>query len=77
MFKNFFNTGILPNGCNASFITLIPKVSFPTFVKDFRPISLIGVHYKIIAKILAQRLAKVVGKLVSKEQTSFIKGRQT
>lgn len=75
--QEFFNTGILPNGCNASFITLIPKVSFPTFVKDFRPISLIGVHYKIIAKILAQRLAKVVGKLVSKEQTSFIKGRQT
>ena len=46
------------------------------FIKDYRPISLIGLHYKIIAKILANRLASVVSSLVSKEQSAFIAGRQ-
>ncbi|GJR27798.1 hypothetical protein Tco_1104030 [Tanacetum coccineum] len=61
----FCQNSKLPLGCNASFITLIPKVSNPMFVKDYRPISLIGVQYKIIAKLLALRLAKVAGSLIS------------
>lgn len=43
---------------------------------DYRLISLIGVVYKIIAKLLAERLKKVVSKLVNKNQMAFIKGRQ-
>nr|GEX50686.1 RNA-directed DNA polymerase, eukaryota [Tanacetum cinerariifolium] len=42
----------------------------------FRPISLIGCTYKIIAKLLAFRPAKVIHKIVSPNQTAFIKGRQ-
>ena len=72
----FFATARLPPGTNSSFITLIPKVKNPMFIKDYRPISLIGLHYKIIAKILANRLASVVRSLVSKEQSAFIAGRQ-
>lgn len=49
--NKFFQTGVIPNGCNASFITLIPKIQNPFLVKDFQPISLIRVYYKIIAKI--------------------------
>lgn len=74
--NEFFLKGVIPQGCNASFITLIPKVQNSLFVKDFRPISLIGVQYKIIAKILALRLTKVMGEVVSIKQTTFIKGRQ-
>ncbi|GKB14503.1 hypothetical protein Tco_0848426 [Tanacetum coccineum] len=48
----------------------------PTLITDFCPISLIGIHYKIIAKILANRLSKVIDKIVSKEQSAFIAGRQ-
>ncbi|GJU96538.1 RNA-directed DNA polymerase, eukaryota, reverse transcriptase zinc-binding domain protein [Tanacetum coccineum] len=50
--QHFFNTSILPRGCNTSFIALIPKVPNPMMVSDFRPISLIRAHNKIIAKIL-------------------------
>ncbi|GJU60452.1 putative RNA-directed DNA polymerase, eukaryota, reverse transcriptase zinc-binding domain protein [Tanacetum coccineum] len=70
------STGKLPPSTNSAFITLIPKVSNPLLVKDYRPISLIGMHYKIIAKLLANRLAKVVDKVVSQEQSAFISSRQ-
>ncbi|KAJ9538060.1 hypothetical protein OSB04_030793 [Centaurea solstitialis] len=63
-------------GCNASFITLIPKVENPVDLGDFRPISLIGVYYKLVTKILAERLKLVIGKVISNNQSAFIKGRQ-
>jgi len=45
-------------------------------LKDFRPISLVSGVYKIIAKVLANRLKKVVDKIISKPQNAFVKGRQ-
>nr|GEZ41741.1 RNA-directed DNA polymerase, eukaryota [Tanacetum cinerariifolium] len=47
----FFNHGDIPKGCNSTFITLIPKILDANMVEDFRPISLIGSFYKIIAKV--------------------------
>nr|GEV07239.1 hypothetical protein [Tanacetum cinerariifolium] len=67
--------GIFPKGCNSSFIALIPKVTNATFVSDFWPISLIRCQYKIIGKILANRLSRVIGSCISPEQSAFIKGR--
>ncbi|GJU80725.1 RNA-directed DNA polymerase, eukaryota [Tanacetum coccineum] len=55
--KCLFRSGSFPKGCNPSFIALIPKVNDAKFVKDFRPISLIGSQYKIVGKILANRLS--------------------
>ncbi|GJZ18718.1 hypothetical protein Tco_0554841, partial [Tanacetum coccineum] len=57
--KEFDNTAYIPRGCNSSFITLIPKIDDPLTIGEFRPISLIGCQYKIIAKILANRLSLV------------------
>ncbi|GJZ38825.1 putative RNA-directed DNA polymerase, eukaryota, reverse transcriptase zinc-binding domain protein [Tanacetum coccineum] len=74
--NGFFASGKFPPGSNSSFFTLIPKVPNPLYIKDFRPISLIGVHYKIIAKILANRLSKVIDSIISPEQSAFILGRQ-
>nr|GEV38593.1 RNA-directed DNA polymerase, eukaryota [Tanacetum cinerariifolium] len=51
--------------CNSSFIALIPKIPGANVVKDFRPISLIGSLYKIIAKILANRLVRKLGEIVN------------
>ncbi|GKB10494.1 RNA-directed DNA polymerase, eukaryota [Tanacetum coccineum] len=57
----FFQNATFPKGGNASFIALILKTHDANMVKDFRPITLIGSLYKIIAKILANRLVSVLG----------------
>nr|GEU30517.1 RNA-directed DNA polymerase, eukaryota, reverse transcriptase zinc-binding domain protein [Tanacetum cinerariifolium] len=74
--QDLFNTGILPQGCNTSFIALIPKISNPMVISDFRTISLIGAQYKIIAKVMENRLAQVIDSVISHEQSAFIKNRQ-
>ncbi|PWA73265.1 RNA-directed DNA polymerase, eukaryota [Artemisia annua] len=74
--SHFFVHGDIPPGCNPSFITLIPKVPAANMVKDFRPISLIGCLYKIIAKILANRLVGVLEDIVHEVQSAFIANRQ-
>uniref|UniRef100_A0A1U7V1A2 Uncharacterized protein LOC104212559 n=1 Tax=Nicotiana sylvestris TaxID=4096 RepID=A0A1U7V1A2_NICSY len=61
---------------NASFIALIPKRKGAIELRDYRPISLIGIIYKIVATVLAERLKGVIGKLVSGHQNASIKGRQ-
>ena len=45
-------------------------------MQDFRPISLVGSFYKIIAKILANRLKRVIGKVVSNSRNALVGGRQ-
>nr|GEY71683.1 RNA-directed DNA polymerase, eukaryota [Tanacetum cinerariifolium] len=72
----FFENGSFPKGCNSSFIALIPKVTDAKFVTDFRPISLIGCIYKVVTKILANRLALVILDLVSDTQYAFVANRQ-
>ncbi|GKD08130.1 RNA-directed DNA polymerase, eukaryota, reverse transcriptase zinc-binding domain protein [Tanacetum coccineum] len=73
--KGVFDLFKMPKGTKSSFITLIPKTANPIHINDFRPISLIDVQYKIVAKVLANRLSKVIDKVVSKEQSAFISGR--
>ncbi|GJV30191.1 RNA-directed DNA polymerase, eukaryota, reverse transcriptase zinc-binding domain protein [Tanacetum coccineum] len=74
--SNFFTCGEIPKGCNSTFIALIPKNPDANMVKDFRPISLIGSIYKIIAKILTNRLVGVLGDIVNEVQSAFISERQ-
>nr|GEW19669.1 RNA-directed DNA polymerase, eukaryota, reverse transcriptase zinc-binding domain protein [Tanacetum cinerariifolium] len=74
--KWFFIHWSIPKGGNSKFITLIPKIPNANMVKDFRPISLIGSIYKIIPKILANRLVTVLGGLVNEIQSAFVADRQ-
>ncbi|GKB44769.1 RNA-directed DNA polymerase, eukaryota [Tanacetum coccineum] len=74
--EEFFVSSKFPPGSNSSFITLIPKTQDAKMVKDFRPISLIGSTYKIITKIMANRLSMVISDLVSDVQSAFVSNRQ-
>jgi hypothetical protein len=61
---------------NSTFIALIPKVNGPTNFGDFRPIALCNLCYKVISKIIAQRLRPILSRSLSEEQFGFLKGRQ-
>ena len=74
--KDFRDRGRFVKSINASFLVLIPKKGGTEDLKDFRPISLVGSLYKLLAKVLANRLKKVMGKIVSKSQNAFVEGRQ-
>ena len=74
--KHFFICDDIPIGCNSTFIALIPKIPDVNMVKDFRPISLIGSIYKIIAKILENRLVGMLESIVNEVQSAFIAERQ-
>jgi len=76
VFSDIHAREVFEKSLNVSFIALIPKLPGATSLKDFRPISLVGGIYKIIAKVLANRLKTVLEKVISKSQSAFIKGRQ-
>jgi hypothetical protein len=71
----FFQSGwMLPN-FNANTMILIPKISNADVVNQFRPIAMANFKFKIISKILADRLALVMPSIISPEQRGFIQGR--
>lgn len=61
---NFFSNGELPQGCNDTIITLIPKVPIPENVKQLQPIGLCNVTYKLLTKTMVPRLKEISKKLV-------------
>lgn len=71
----FFEHGFLIKPLNHTFVTLIPKRDNPHLVEHFRPISLCNVIYKIISKILANRLRPLLDQIISPFQSAFIPGR--
>jgi len=74
--QNFHSQEVFEKSLNATYIALIPKKNGAKELRDFRPISLIGSVYKLISKILTERLKKVMPKLIDTQQMAFLKGRQ-
>jgi hypothetical protein len=72
---HFLNGARMEENTNATFIALIHKKTAPRCVTDFRPISLCNVSYKIIAKVLANRLKSILPHIISANQSAFIPGR--
>jgi hypothetical protein len=65
----------MPEGLNSTNIALIPKVNSPSTTTEFKPISLCNVLYKLVSKVLAYQLKKILANIISPMQSAFIPGR--
>ena len=75
-FGDFYESSCFKRSLNATFVVLVPKKGGAKELKDFRPINLVGGLYKLLAKVLVNRLKWVVDSLVSDFQHVFVGGRQ-
>ncbi|PKI66159.1 hypothetical protein CRG98_013457 [Punica granatum] len=73
--KHFFTSSHILKEWNNTFICLIPKCQGASTFKDFRPISLCNVCYKVISKIIANRPKPLLDKIISPNQTTFVEGK--
>jgi len=61
---------------NSNVLSLIPKIQGVDYIKDYRPIFVANFKFKIISKILADRLTLVAVRIISPNQYGFMQGRQ-
>jgi hypothetical protein len=75
MIEESRQSGFITGSLNSTFLALIPKENNPTNFGDFRPISLCNLCYKLISKIIANRIKPILSSTLSEEQLGFLKGR--
>ncbi|XP_028058428.1 uncharacterized protein LOC114262269 [Camellia sinensis] len=73
--KEFHTNGGLTTRLNSTFITLIPKKNKAINLNEYRPISLVGAVYKLLSKVLATRLKRVLPTVIGDSQSSFLGGK--
>lgn len=71
------STGKAPDQLLLAFITLIPKKERPENARDFRPITLLNVAYKIVSKVHVNRMRPNMQRIIGPTQNSFLPGRST
>lgn len=74
--QEFFGARSLLKELNATFLVLIPKVAGPDSMDQFKPIILCNSFYKIISKVLASRIIKVLPSIIAPQQSGFVPRRQ-
>ena len=75
MILNVLNSNMSMTEINKTNNTLVPKIKNPTKMTDFRPISLCNVKYKLISKVLANRLKVILPYIIFENQSAFLSGR--
>ena len=75
-FDHFHTSSEFERSLNASFLSLIPKKNNALNIKDFLPTNLVGSVYKLLSKVLANRLRLALDKPILESQNSFVGGRQ-
>ena len=73
--QSVFRFGFLPKGVNSTIVALIPKKLDSLEMKDYRPIACCNVLYQVISKILANRLKKLLPRIILENQSVFVQGR--
>eukprot|EP00253_Pinus_taeda_P004415 PITA_04415 len=75
MIRGFMAKAKIGGGTNSSYLALIPKDTNPETFSRFRPISLCNASYKILAKLLANRIKPLLKRVISSSQGGFVEGR--
>lgn len=73
--RSFFLDGAVVSMLNETNIVLIPKVDGDVSVNQFRPISLCNFSYKIISRIIVNRMKNLLPRFISENQRAFVPGR--
>lgn len=73
--QSFFSKGFLPKGLNSTILALVAKKDKAIEMRDYRPISCCNVIYKVISKIIANRLKDTLPGCISYNQSAFVKDR--
>ena len=76
IFNDFHKNGIINKNVNSTYIALIAKKENCYAPSDYRPISLTTSLYKLIAKVLAERLKLILPDTISENQLAFVRGKQ-
>ena len=75
LYNEAIDIGTLGRNINSGIIKLIPKEGDKALIKNWHPITLLNLSYKILAKVMARRLEKILPKFICHSQTGFVKGR--
>lgn len=73
--QSVFKFGFLPKGVNSTILALVPKKLESYEMRDYRPIACCNVLYKVVSKIVANRLKRLLPQIISETQSAFVKGR--
>lgn len=75
--RSFFDHGKLTPALNHTLVVLIPKINYPKNANHFRPISLVNTIYKIISKLIVNRMRLILQRIINPFQNAFTHNRST
>lgn len=73
--QNFFNFGIDLYSINEIGLVLISKINNSELAYHFRPIGLCNFRYKVISKVMTNRMKHIFPKIIFENQRAFVLGR--